>query len=89
MGKHKNATKAGRGAQRDTFPTPSFSGGEPEDTSHDLLEEVSLQMGTSPKASSRFMQSSRLPAYILCHLRVDGHAHKSQTIGCIIVFTSE
>ena len=42
--------KAGGGAQKDTSPTPSFCGGKPEDTIHDLLEEVSLQMGTSPGA---------------------------------------
>ena len=62
MGKHKNATKAGGGVQRDPFPTPLSKGGEPEDTVHDLIEEVSSQMGTSPKAPFTFMQSSRLPS---------------------------
>ena len=55
MGKCKNATKAGGGAQRDTSPTLSSCGGKPEDTAYDLLEEVSLQMGASPKAPFRFM----------------------------------
>ena len=50
MGKWKNAIKAGRGVQRDTFPTLLLPKGEPEDTTHDLLEEVSLQTGASPRA---------------------------------------
>ena len=43
-------------------PTLSFLGGKPEDTTHDVLEEVSLQSGTSPRAPFRFTQSSRLPS---------------------------
>ena len=42
MDKCKNATKAGRGAQRDTSPTLLSHGGKPEDMIHALLEEVSL-----------------------------------------------
>ena len=37
--------------RRNTSPTPSFCGGEPEDTTYDLLEEVSLQMGMSPQST--------------------------------------
>ena len=62
MGKCKNATKAGRGVQRDTSPTSLFCGDEPEDSTHNKLEDVSSQMGTSPKAPFIFMQSSRLPS---------------------------
>ena len=49
MGKPKKATKEGRGVQRDTSPTLSFCGGKPEDTTNNMLEEVSLQMGVYPK----------------------------------------
>ena len=59
IGKHKNATRAGGGVQRDTSPTLLLCGGETEDTTHDLLEEVSFQMCMSPIAPFRFMQSSR------------------------------
>ena len=62
MGKCRNAPKAGGGAQRYTSPIPSCCGGEWEDTTHDLLEEVSSQMGTSPKAPFSFMHSSRSPS---------------------------
>ena len=62
MGKCKNATKEGIGVQRDTSPTPSFCRGKPEDTTHNLLEEVSSQMDMSPKAPFRFTQLSRLPS---------------------------
>ena len=51
MGKWKNATKVGGGVQRDTSPTQSFCEGKPEDTTHDLLEEVSLQTGTSSQST--------------------------------------
>ena len=61
MGKHRNATKTG-GAQRYTFPTPLCHGGKLEDTSHDLLEKVSSQMGMSPKAPFRFTNLSRFPS---------------------------
>ena len=44
------------------YPSLSFCGSEPEDTTHDLLEEVSSQMGTSPRAPFRFTQYSRLPS---------------------------
>ena len=74
IGKCKNATKAGRGVQRDAFPTLLFWEGEPEDTAHDLLEEVSTQIGTSPKVPFRLTQSSRSLLCILYHLRVDRHA---------------
>ena len=47
--------------QRDTSPAPSFCGDKPEDTTHNLLEEVSLQMGASPNAPFRFRQSSKFP----------------------------
>ena len=40
------------------FP-PSLHRGEPEDSAHDFLEEVSLQMGASPRAPFRFNQTSR------------------------------
>ena len=40
MGNHKNATKAGGGVQRDTSPTPLSHGGKPEDSTHDLIEEI-------------------------------------------------
>ena len=55
MGMCRNATKGGRGAEKDTSPTPLSHGGEPCDTSQDLMEEaalmeeVLLQMSTSPK----------------------------------------
>ena len=62
MGKWKNAVKAGGGVQRDTSPIPSFHGGKPEDTTHDLLEEVLSQTGASPRAPFRFTPSSRLPS---------------------------
>ena len=77
MGKCKNGTKAGRGAQGYTSPTPLFHGGEPEDTTHDLLEEVSSQMGTSPKAPFRFTQSSRLPS--IQSLSLEGSQASSMT----------
>ena len=54
--------KAGRGVQRDTSPTLLLHIGEPEDTTQDLLEEVSSEMGTSPRAPFRFTNSSRLPS---------------------------
>ena len=60
MGKYKNATKRGRGAQEHTSSTPSFWGGEPWDTAPNLAEEVSTQMGASPKVSFRFTQPHRL-----------------------------
>ena len=86
MGKYKNANKAGRGAQRYTFPTLLFWGGKPEDTAHDLLEEVSMQTGASPKVPFRFTQSSRLPS--LCLLSAEGRwacsvTPDSQTHYCI------
>ena len=62
IGKHRNATKTGRGVQKYTSPIPSCHGGKPEDTAHHLLEEVSSQMGTSLKTPFRFMQSSRSPS---------------------------
>ena len=62
MGQGKNTTKAGWGAQRDTSSTLSSHGGKPEDTTHDQLEEVSLQMGASSKTHFRFMQLSRQPS---------------------------
>ena len=62
MGKGKNTSKAGGGLQMDAFPTLSSHGGEPEDTVQDLIEEVSLPMGLSPKAAFMFTQLSRLPS---------------------------
>ena len=41
-----------------------------QDTTHDLLEEVLLQMGTSPKAPFTFTQLSRLPS--VCSLSPGG-----------------
>ena len=77
MGKHRNATKAGRATQRYTSPTQLCHGGEQEDTAHDLLEEVSSQMGTSPKAPFRFMQLSRSPS--ICSLSLEGRWACSMT----------
>ena len=70
MGKHKNATKVGGVVQRDISPTPSFQGGEPEDSTHVLLEEVSTQMNMSPKVPLRFTQLSRSPS--ICSLSPKG-----------------
>ena len=62
MGKCKNATKAGGGAQRDASPTLLSCGGGPEDTAQDLIEEASLQMGISSKAPFRFTLLKRFPS---------------------------
>ena len=62
MGKWKNTVKAGGGEQRDASPTPLSCGGKPENTTCNLLEEVSSQMGMSPRAHFRFIQSSRSPS---------------------------
>ena len=47
MGKHKNATKGGRGVQKGASPTPSSHGGEQGDTgntANDLIkEEASME----------------------------------------------
>ena len=61
IGKQKIATKAGGGVQWDTAPTLSFCGGELEDTTHNLLEDVTLQVVVSPRSPFRFTQSSRSP----------------------------
>ena len=42
MGKHTDATKEVRGAQRGTSLTLSSCGGKPEDTAQDQIEEVTL-----------------------------------------------
>ena len=62
MGKHKNTTKTGREEQGYTFPTPSFWGGKPEHTAPNLIEEVSMQIGTCPKVPFRLTQLSRSPS---------------------------
>ena len=62
MGKHKNTTKSGGGAQRDASPTLLSHWGKPDDTPQYLIEEVSSQIGMSPKAPFRFTQLSRLPS---------------------------
>ena len=89
MGKHRNATKAGGGAQRYTFPTPSYCGGKPKDTTHDLLEEVSSQTSASPKASFRLTQLSRSPS--IHSLSPEGRQAclQSQKIRCIIAFMTK
>ena len=75
MGKHRNTTKAGRGTQKNTSPTLSSCGGKPCDTAQDLMEEaalmeeVLLQMSTSPKMPFRFTQTSRLPS--VCSLLIE------------------
>ena len=43
---------------KDASPTPSSHGGELYDTAQGPTEEVASQMGTSPKTSFRFTQSS-------------------------------
>ena len=47
---------------RGILPPLSSCGGEPGNTIHDLLEQVSSEMGTSPKAPFRFTQFSRSPS---------------------------
>ena len=65
MGKHKNAAKGGRDAQKGAFPTPSSHGVETGDTAQSLMgevasmEEVFLPMGAPSKMPFRFTQWSR------------------------------
>ena len=85
MGKCKNTAKVLGGGVGGHLPTPSSFGGDPEDTAQDLMQEVSSQMGTSPKAPFRFTKSIRL----LSILSLSPEGQLPQTIKCIIASMSE
>ena len=96
MGKHRNATKGGSGAQKDISPTLSSCVGEAGGTGdvvHDLRDEMESlegalsQMGTFSKMPFCFVQCVRSPSgrLISPEHQPSNPANEDQTCYCVQV----